>query len=163
MALLGFRSKNAVFRVIRKMMKAGLVAKDTAGKIVPTHFYGGVRLLGAVEAGFPSPAEEELTDTMSLDEYLIRNREATFMLKVKGDSMIDAGIMPGDMVLVERGIEARDGDIVIAEIDHAWTLKYLKKKGNKAWLMPGNKKYKPILAQEELNISAIVRAVVRKY
>ena len=81
-------------------------------------------VLGTVAAGFPSPADEELTDTMSLDEYLISNKEATYILKVNGNSMIDAGILPGDMLLVERGVQPRDGDIVIAQVDREWTMKY---------------------------------------
>src|SRR5437867_12859489 len=75
-----------------------------------------------VTAGFPSPAEEELADTMTLDEYLITNKEATYILKVNGESMIDAGILPGDLLLVKRGIDPRDGDIVIAQVDREWTM-----------------------------------------
>ena len=78
-------------------------------------------------AGFPTPAEEELVDTITIDEFLINNKEATYMLKVSGDSMIDAGIQPGDMVLVERNRNAKEGDIVIAEVDNEWTMKYLEK------------------------------------
>ena len=85
-------------------------------------------LLGIVEAGFPS-AEEELIDTMSLDEYLIENKEASYILRVKGDSMIDAGIREGDLVIVERTNAPRVGDIVIAEVDGEWTMKYLRKRG----------------------------------
>jgi repressor LexA len=116
-----------------------------------------------VEAGFPSPAEEELLDTMSLDEYLISNKEATFILQVSGNSMIDAGIMPKDLVLVERTNEAKPGDIVIAEVDGKWTMKYLRQKGNQMYLEPANKKYTPIYPKEELKISAVVKAVIRKY
>jgi SOS regulatory protein LexA len=163
MELVGFKSKNAVFKLINKMRQRDLIEKDNAGKIIPKHIFGEVRVLGTVEAGWPSPAEEELTDTMSLDEYLIKNKEATFMLKVKGDSMQGAGILPGDMVLVERGGDARDGDIVIAEVDHQWTMKYIKRQGKNVWLVPANEHYKPFLAKEELNIAAIVRAVIRKY
>ena len=72
---------------------------------------------GLVEAGFPSPADEPLLETLSLEEWLIRNREATYFLNVRGDSMIDAGILPGDVVLVERGSAPHNGDIVIAQID----------------------------------------------
>jgi len=115
-----------------------------------------------VEAGFPSPAEEELNDTISLDEYLIKNKEATYMLKIQGDSMVDAGILAGDMVLVERSTNANDGDIVIAEVDGEWTMKYFRKRGRKFWLEPANKKYKPIYP-EELRIAAVLRAVIRKY
>lgn len=159
----GVKSKNAVFQMVNRMSKLGLLAKDETGRLIPGDDFNGVRVLGYVEAGFPSPAEEELLDTMTLDEYLVKNREATFMLKIKGDSMIEAGIMPGDMVLVERGNQAREGDIVIAEIDGAWTIKFLKKKAGKICLVPGNKKYQPIFPRDELNIAAVVKAVVRKY
>jgi SOS regulatory protein LexA len=163
MELLGFKSKNAVFRLVKKLVEDNIVEQDDAGRLVPKNIFGELRVLGTVEAGFPSPAEEELSDTMSLDEYLIKNKDATFMLKVHGDSMIDAGIMEGDMVLVERGAQFTDGDIVIAEVDHGWTMKFLHKKGRKVCLVPGNKKYKPIYPQEELNVAAVVKAVIRKY
>src|ERR1700693_3413162 len=86
-----------------------------------------IGVLGSVAAGFPSPAEEELVDTLSLDDLLIQNREATFLLKVSGDSMTGAGILPGDMVIVDKGQTPKSGDIVIAEVDGAWTMKYLRK------------------------------------
>src|SRR3989344_8500066 len=163
MNIVGYKSKNAVYKLIGALVEQGFVSKDDQGKLIPKNIFGGVRLLGTVEAGFPSPAEEELVDTMSLDEYLIHNREATYLLKVKGDSMIEAGIMPGDMVLVERGNDAREGDIVIAEVDHEWTMKYFTKKGARVVLMPANKKYHTITPQDELRIAATVKAVIRKY
>jgi repressor LexA len=122
-----------------------------------------LRIAGNVKAGWPTPAEEELSDTMSLDEYLIRNKEATYMLKVSGDSMIDAGIMPGDMVLVERGVPEKDGHIVVAEIDGKWTMKYLRKRNGKVYLEAANKKYPLFYPKEDLKIAAVVRAVIRKY
>jgi SOS-response transcriptional repressor LexA len=67
------------------------------------------------------------------------------------------------MVLVERGLEAKDGDIVIAQIDHAWTMKYLRKRGRKVYLEAANKKYKPFYPTEELHIAAVVIGVIRKY
>lgn len=161
--LLSFKSKNAAVRVVDKLLEAGVVEKDEAGKLLPGRAFREVKILGTVEAGFPTAAEEELADTMSLDEFLIKNREKTFMLKVKGDSMIEAGIMPGDMVLVERSKEARLGDIVIAEVDREWTMKYLQKKNGKAILLPGNPKYPPIIPKEDLHIAAVVKAVIRKY
>ena len=122
----------------------GLIEKDSQGKITPKRIFGETKVLGVVEAGFPSPAEEELLDTMSLDEYLISNKEATFILQVSGNSMIDAGIMPKDLVLVERTNEAKPGDIVIAEVDGKWTMKYLRQNGDKMYLEAANKKYPPI-------------------
>jgi repressor LexA len=100
---------------------------------------------------------------MSLDQYLIENREATYLLKVKGDSMLDAGIQPGDLVIVERTNTPRVGDIVIAEVDGEWTMKYLRKQGNRLYLAPANKKYRPIFPKEALKVVAVVTAVVRKY
>jgi repressor LexA len=100
---------------------------------------------------------------MSLDEYLVENREASYLLTVKGDSMTGAGIMPGDLVVVERGREPRAGDIVVAEIDGEYTLKYLRQKSGKLYLEAANPKYKPIYPKEELQVMAVLRAVVRKY
>ncbi|MBU0545746.1 transcriptional repressor LexA [Patescibacteria group bacterium] len=163
MHLVGFKSKNAVFKLVKKLVEDGFLLKDKSGRLLPSKLYGDVRVLGTVEAGFPSPAEEELSDTMTMDEYLIENREATFMLKVSGDSMKDAGIMPGDLVLVERGREPAEGDIVIAEVDKNWTMKYFRKKSGMIYLQAANEKYKDIVPTEELKIAAIVKAVVRKY
>ena len=163
LALTGFKSKNAVYRLVERLVALRLLARDSDGKIIPGKKFGAMRVLGTVEAGWPSPAEEELTDTMNLEEWLVHNREATFMLKVSGDSMIDAGIHPGDMLLVERGRTPKNGDIVVAEVDSQWTLKYFEKRGAVVTLVPANKKYHPITPKQELNIAAVVMAVIRKY
>lgn len=163
MALLGYRSKNAVYKLVNNLIKQGFVSKDETGRLIPKKIYGQTKVLGTVEAGFPSAAEEELVDTITLDEYLIENKEASFMLKVKGDSMIDAGIMAGDMVIVERTDSPKAGDIVIAEVDNEWTIKYYRKEGKEVYLQPANKKYRSIYPKEELKIAAVVKAVVRKY
>jgi len=123
----------------------------------------GIPVLGSVEAGFPGPAEEDLSDMLSLDDFLIDNKEASYMLQVKGDSMIDAGIHEGDLVIVERGGEARSGDIVIAEVDGGWTMKYLRVKNGQQFLEPANRRYPPLYPENDLKVAAIVRAVVRKY
>jgi len=163
MTLVGFKSKNAVFKLINRLQAENFLDKDKKGKLIPRNIYGELKVLGQVEAGFPSPAEEELADTMSLDDFLIKNREATYMLKVSGESMKDAGIMPGDMVLVDRSLAPSDGNIVIAEVDKQWTVKYFRKKGNDIYLEPANKKFPIIRATEELRIAAVVKAVIRKY
>jgi len=161
--LLGFSSTNAVYKLVNKLQSEHFLKKDTSGKLIPMNIFGEIKVLGLVEAGFPSSAEEELADTMSLDEYLIENKEATFLLKVKGDSMIDAGIRDGDMVLAERGKEPKDRQIVIAEVDGQWTMKFFRKYNGKIFLEAANKKFKDIYPKEELNIAAVVRAVIRKY
>ena len=162
-AVLGFRSKNAAYKAALRLIDEGWLEKDAAGKLVPGPHFHTVPVLGTVTAGFPSPAEEELADTMSLDEFLITNKEATYILKVNGESMIEAGILPGDMLLVERGAEPRDGDIVIAQVDREWTMKYFRKRGRRVFLESANKEFKPIYPTEELQIAAVVRAVIRKY
>jgi SOS regulatory protein LexA len=159
----GFSSKNAVFKLINKLERLKILARDKKGRLIPVSIASSVRVLGTVEAGFPSPAEEELVDTLSLDELLIQNREATFLLKVSGDSMSGAGILPGDMVIVDRGQTPKSGDIVIAEVDGQWTMKYLRKRGSAVTLIPANPKYKPIEPKNELKIAGVVTAVVRKY
>src|SRR5687768_4777972 len=93
-----------------------------------------LRILGTIEAGFPSPAEEELSDTLTLDDWLMENREATIMLKASGDSMTGAGILAGDLVLLDRSRTPKDGDIVLAEIDRVSTLKYFRKRGRRVYL-----------------------------
>ena len=163
MAVAGFRSKNAVYKLVQRMVAQDWLEKDATGKLLPGRSFSELPILGTVTAGFPSPAEEELADTMSLDEFLITNKEATYILKVNGESMIEAGILSGDLLLVERGAEPRDGDIVIAQVDREWTMKYFRKRGREVFLEAANKDFKPIYPTEELQIAAVVRAVIRKY
>ena len=85
------------------------------------------------------------------------------MITVKGDSMKDAGILPNDIVLVERKNEAKDGEIVIAEVDGNWTMKYFRKRGKEIYLEAANSKFKKIFPKEDLKIAAVVKAVIRKY
>ena len=159
----GLRSKNAVFKLINKLEKLKVLERDTKGRLIPGSIASTVRILGTVEAGFPSPAEESVADTLSLDDLLIQNPETTFLLKVSGDSMSGAGILPGDMVLVDKGRTPKSGDIVIAEVDGAWTMKYLRKREEDVALIPANPKYEPIRPKNELRVARVVTAVVRKY
>ncbi len=163
MEITGYRSKSAVHYFVEKLVEAGIVDKDRSGRLVPKRLSAGTPLLGYVEAGLPSVAEEEVLDVMDFDEYLVPNKESTYILKVKGDSMIDAGIQPGDMVVVERRATYKPGQIVIAMIDGDYTMKYLRKRGVDFFLEPGNPKYKPIYPRESFRVEAVVTAVVRKY
>ena len=159
----GLKSKNAVSKLVDKLDRLKVIGKDEKGRLIPRSLAAPVRILGSVEAGFPSPAEEELADTISLDDMLIENPDATFLLRVSGDSMSEAGILPSDMVIVDRGQTPKSGDIVIAEVDGQWTMKYLRKRGESVTLIPANPKYKPIKPKNELKIAGVVTAVVRKY
>ncbi|MDQ2933260.1 MAG: transcriptional repressor LexA, partial [bacterium] len=163
MTLVGFKSKNAVYKLINKLIGEGVLDKDSSGRLIPNRLVGEIPMLGLVEAGFPTTAEETVLDTMSLDDYLINDKDKTYLLEVKGDSMIEAGIQEGDLVVAERKSEPKDGDIVIAEVDGGWTMKYFKKKGTTIFLRPANKNYKDIYPEQDLKIAAVVTGVVRKY
>jgi repressor LexA len=163
MALTGLRSTHAVCTHVERLVDRASGASEAMHWLLPGPRGAHLPVLGTVSAGFPSPADEELTDTMSLDEYLIRNKEATYILKVNGHSMLNAGILPGDMPLVECGADPHDGDIVIAQVDRAWTMKFFRRRGAAVFLEAANKDYQPIHPQEELQIAAVVRAVIRKY
>ncbi|MCZ7590948.1 MAG: transcriptional repressor LexA [Kiritimatiellae bacterium] len=164
LTLFGYRSTNSVAGLIRKLVEAGFLLRDAGGRLVATDkLTGSVRMLGFVQAGFPSPAEEQEADTLSLDEYMIRRPESTFMLTVNGDSMIDAGIQPGDIVLVEKGEAPRSGQIVVAQVDGDWTLKYYVKDRAGVRLDPANRNYRFIRPRQSLVIGGIVRGVIRRY
>ena len=161
--LLGVRSKSVVHFWINKLIDANLLERDQKGHLSLTKQSFSIPMVGSVQAGFPSPEEEVLCDVVSMDEYLITKPESSFLLQVSGDSMIGAGIMEGDLVIIEKGREPNIGDIVIAEVDGDWTMKYFQKKGGQVVLEAANPKYPDIRPKTELRLGGVVTAVVRKY
>jgi DNA polymerase V len=118
-----------------------------------------------VPAGFPSPADDHAEKRLDLNEYLIDQSEATFFVRIKGDSMIDAGILDNDIVIVDRSKSAAINDIVLASIDGEFTVKVLAKNSEGPYLMPANKEYKPIHIKpdSEFEIWGVVTGSVRKF
>ena len=118
-----------------------------------------------IPAGFPSPAADYLDDALDLNAYLVPHKAASFFFTVEGVSMIRAGIWPGDKVAVDRSIEARHDDIVIAVVDGEFTLKRLYRQGGVVELRAENPRYAPIRFKEgeELTIWGVVTGLVRKY
>ncbi len=161
--LLGVRSKSVVHFWVKKLMANGVLEKDPKGFLKPLRRSFLLPLVGEIQAGFPSPAEEELRDVISLDEYLITRPVSSFILKVSGDSMIGEGIKPGDLVIVEKGREPKNGDVILAQVDGEWTMKYFTKRGGRIVLESANEKYPPIRPKEELRLGGIITAVIRKY
>lgn len=162
--LFGYRSKNAVFGLLSRLEEEGFILKDANGRIaLLPKLTGTVRMLGSVAAGFPTQEEEQEAEAITLDDYLVKNPDQTFMLTVRGDSMIEAGIMPGDVVLVEKGPRPRQRDIVVARVDEEWTLKYFMRDAAGVRLDPANPKYSFIRPKRSLEIGGVVRAVIRKY
>jgi SOS regulatory protein LexA len=164
MSMLGFKSKNAVYKLINKLVDEGIFEKDSRGKLIPMALHGEVPMLGLVEAGIPTDVEAGTLDSISIDEFLIKQDSTTYMLRVKGESMIEAHIADGDMVLVEKREHAKVGDMVIADVDGGWTLKYYKidKKG-RPYLEPANKHFKNIYPEQYMRVAAVVKAVIRKF
>jgi repressor LexA len=163
LTLFEVKSKSVVHFWVEKLLAAGLLVKDGTGHLSLTSSPFAIPVLGSIKAGFPSPAEEALCDIMSMDEYLVAHPEVSFLLQVSGDSMNGAGIIEGDLVIVEKGREPKSGDIVIAEVDGEWTMKYFRKQDNEIVLESANTRYPLIRPRQELKIGGIVTAAIRKY
>lgn len=97
-----------------------------------------------VAAGFPSPADDYIEGRIDLNQHLVRHPAATFYVRVSGDSMTGAGIQDGDLLIVDRSAEVKSGCIVVARINDEFTLKRIRKKGSRVFLMPENERYQPI-------------------
>ena len=149
--------------MVQKLQRYGVLEKDPTGRLIPTFNATSLRLLGYVEAGFPASVEEQDIDTMSLDDWLVNDKEASYLLRVKGSSMIDASITEGDYVLVERTHNIKPGDIVVACIDGEWTLKYLREKNGQRYLEAANEDYDDMYPEQSLEVEAKVISVLRKY
>lgn len=118
----------------------------------------------SISAWFPSPANDDTAITLDLNTYLIDHPSTSFLVKVKGDSMIDACIAEWDIVIVDKSVKHKVGDIVIAQIDREFTLKYYQiDDNNKPYLQPANTNYPNMYAKEELVIFWVVTGVIRKY
>jgi len=118
----------------------------------------------AVSAGFPSPAEDHIEDTLDLNDLLIKHPVSTFFLKVSGNSMINAGIHNNDILIVDRSIEPIDGKVVIASVMGELTVKRLRISGKNVQLVAENERYKPIdiTGEEELKIWGVVTNVIHQ-
>ncbi|MEW6008352.1 MAG: transcriptional repressor LexA [Candidatus Omnitrophota bacterium] len=119
-------------------------------------------IIGKVVAGLPDLAIEDVEGYLDLDRWL-NNEDKIFLLRIKGDSMVEAGIMPDDLVLVKREVSAQDGQIVVALIESEATVKILRRRQGKVYLEPANKRYQPILVEKDSSIIGKVIAVIRKY
>lgn len=135
--------------------------------LLPVHAGPGIALPffeGNVPAGFPSPAEDYAEAALDLNAYLVEHEAATFYVRIKGDSMTGAGILNGDIIAVDRAIEAHHGDIVLAVVDGEFTVKELYRQGQTLRLLPHHPDYTPIEIGpgQELQVWGVVKGVVRK-
>jgi len=135
---------------------------DAIYQLIQHKFYRLPLYQSLVTAGFPSPAEDEIDDTLDLNELLIKHPAATFFLKVSGSSMINAGIHDGDILIVDRSIEPAHGKIVIAALNGELTVKRLHLEKNRVQLVAENSAYPPIEVREgmDLHIWGVVTSVI---
>lgn len=118
----------------------------------------------SVRAGFPNPAEDAGGVGLDLNDLLVKHPVSTYYLRVEGDSMTGAGINTGDIIVVDKSLEPRHGDIVVAAVEGDFTLKRLKKQGRQAWLMAENPNYQPIALHEATDAAlwGVVTFVIHK-
>jgi repressor LexA len=162
--MLGFKSKNAVTALVARFKLQGFLESAPDKRLKPgARFFERIIADSAVRAGFPSSAADDKHDTITIDEYLVERPSKTVLIPVKGDSMIDAGIMSGDTVIVERRQMANVGDIVVAIVDNEFTLKTLGREKGEFILIPANPAYPIIRPQGQLEIFGVVVGQFRKY
>jgi len=125
---------------------------------------GAVYFDTGISAGFPSPAEDFKQERLSLDNELIKNKEATFFARVSGQSMVDAGLSDNDLLVIDRSLPPAHNKIAVCFLDGEFTVKRLKVEKDEVWLQPENKNYQPIKITEENDfvIWGIVTNVIKK-
>lgn len=161
--LLGLRSKSSVAALVARMKLAGLVESTPDRRLAPTRrFFERPLAESPVHAGLPSAVDDAPADAMTIDDYLIERPSQTVLVRVKGDSMMDAGIFDGDLAVVEKRSAARRGDIVIAIVDNQFTLKRLDLDRGRFILCPENKAYPIIRPVGTLEIFGVMVGLVRK-
>ena len=123
--LLGLKSKSSVAAMIARLKLAGFVDSTPDRRLAPTRrFFERPLASESVQAGMPNPVDDGPADALTIDDYLIERPSQTVLVRVKGDSMVDAGILEGDLVVVEKTASARRGDIVIAIVDNQFQAKF---------------------------------------
>lgn len=162
--VLGMASTGGVFKALGRLVDAGYLER-TAGRIAPTKKFFALPLLGTVRAGVPQPADQdESYELLSVEDYLVDHPERTSFCRVKGDSMKDAGLLSGDMVVVEANSPTRAGDIVVAVVDNEITVKFLRTGPAGEWrLEPANVTYDVIVPQGSLEVLGVVVGVIRRF
>lgn len=158
-----FKHKNSVSQYFKKFKEYNLIDNIGDKFFIKPEQFGAVLFSTPVKAGFPSPAEDHIEKRISLDNEFKIDSPSTFIFTVKGDSMIDAGIFEGDMVIIRRTNTPASGDIVLASVDGEYTLKTFRKKGADIFLEPANQNYEIIRAKESMEIFGVVIGSVRRF
>ncbi|MFN0038110.1 MAG: LexA family protein [Burkholderiales bacterium] len=161
--LVGLNSKASVAGMVLRFKAEGFLESSPDRRLKPGKRFFERPLAESVRAGLPSAAADSSPEGISIDEHLVPHPSKTVLITVKGDSMIDAGIHPGDVVVVEKRSSANVGDIVIAILDNEFTLKRLDREKGRVVLRPQNKAYPVIRPRGELEIFGVVVGQFRTY
>ncbi len=156
---------NSMVNSPRGMLDPDELAADGLTRLLPSEINSMLPLVlfsGRIAAGFPSPADDYADERIDLNRHLIRHKEATFFLRVQGDSMLGAGIHDGDLLIVDRAIDATDGKVVIAALDGELTVKRLSIRGETVRLVPENPAYpiSEVSREQDLVIWGVVTNVI---
>jgi repressor LexA len=161
--LWGISAKSWVSECVRRFEEAGYLDWTPDKQLKPGARFFERRLANdTVQAGLPNPALSDGYDLVTIDDYLVRVPSKTSLVRVKGDSMIDAGIHEGDLIVVEQQPNANVGDIVVAIVDDAFTVKYLDREKGGFVLKPANKAYPVIRPRGRLEIFGVMAGLVRR-
>ena len=162
--VLGLAAKSAVNKVLLRLVEQGYLKRTVDEVWVPAESFFERKLSDApVVAGLPTFVSNVTADPFMIDQFLVNNPSKTILVPIQGDSMINAGINDGDVVVVELGSTANNGDIVVAAIDDQFTVKTLGTKQGKAVLLPANNSYPIIRPKESLEIIGVIVGLIRKY
>lgn len=163
--LLGFSGKTGAVQLVKRLIEAGYIETATGGKLVPLDRFFELPLLDQqIPAGVGEPdVAFSSFQAYALDRLLVEDRSKTVLVPIRGDSMIDAGVLDGDTAIVERTESPRAGDFVVAAVDGQYTIKELRFERSKPVLVPHNKQYEPIRPRQDILILGVVKGIVRRY
>lgn len=162
--VVGLSSTSSVFALVGRLTDAGFLQRTPDRRIAPGKRFFERQLVSSVRAGTPQEATQEAPEGLAIDDWLVESPNRTVLLKVRGDSMKDAGLLEGDLVLVLKGAPAKAGDIVVAIVDDAFTVKELAQdKRSGFFLKPANPAYEPIRPKGQLELYGRVVGAIRKY
>lgn len=162
-ALVGLNSKASVSGMVARLKEEGFLESTPDRRLKPGQRFFERGIAENVRAGAPTPVIDGVPDAVNIDSHLVANPSRTILVKVKGDSMANAGILDGDTVVVEKRATADVGDIVVAVIDNEFTLKRLARERGQMVLRPENRAYPVIRPKGDLEIFGVVVAQFRKY
>lgn len=161
--LVGLNSKASVAKMVLRLKGEGFLQSTPDKRLKPGERFFERAMAENVRAGMPSPAADTAAETLAIDAHLVANPSRTILIKVRGDSMSDAGILDGDTVVVEKRTVANVGDIVVAIVDNEFTLKRLAREKDHVVLRPENKAYPVIRPRGDWEIFGVVVGQFRRY